>query len=338
MKIARKKLGNSEIEVSPLGFGCWAIGGPFWLDGLPDGWGHVNDEASIRAIGRALELGINFFDTADAYGVGHSESIIGRALKGKRHEAVIATKFGFTHDIATKQVYTRTDVSPAYIRKACEASLRRLGTDYIDLYQIHVGGVPLEELDSVIESLEGLKREGWIRSYGWSTSDAERAAAFGERSSGVAIQHPLNVLHDDGPMIDVCERYGLSSINNSPLAMGLLSGKFDLSSSLPQDDVRGSKHEWVFYFKNGKPDAGYMDQLEAVKEILTSGGRSPVQGALAWIWGRSGAAVPIPGLKTETQLEEAAKALDYGPLTQGEMEEIRKLLDNLLDNRDTMRN
>lgn len=112
-----------------MGFGCWAIGGPFDFNGLPDGWGDVDDAASIRAIRRALDLGINFFDTADVYGVGHSEEILGRALKGKRHEAVIATKFGYTYDVVNKQVFGRTDVSPTYIRNACEASLRRIGTD-----------------------------------------------------------------------------------------------------------------------------------------------------------------------------------------------------------------
>jgi len=329
MKMERKRLGKSEIEVSPLGFGCWAIGGPFWLNGLPDGWGDVDDAASIRTIGRALELGINFFDTADAYGVGHSEEILGRALKDKRREAVIATKFGFTHDAAAKQVYGRIDVTPAYVRKACEASLRRLGTDYIDLYQIHAGGISYEELDLVIDALESLKKEGLILSYGWSTDDMNRAAAFGERSSGVAIQHPLNVLLDAPDMIAVCERFGLSSINNGPLAMGLLSGKFDRSSTLPKDDVRGTGHDWVVYFKNGKPDPDFMDKLDAVKEILRSGGRTLVQGALAWIWARSEATIPIPGLKTEAQLEEAASAMEFGPLPKEAMAEISGLLEKV---------
>ncbi|WP_233530920.1 aldo/keto reductase [Paenibacillus alkalitolerans] len=137
----RRKLGKSGIEVSSVGFGCWAIGGPFRLDGLPDGWGEVDDGESVRAIRRALELGVDFFDTADAYGTGHSEEIVGFALEGRRHEAVIATKFGYAYDESTRHVSTRYDVSPDYVRKACEASLRRLKTDYIDLYQLHVGDI-----------------------------------------------------------------------------------------------------------------------------------------------------------------------------------------------------
>ncbi|MGG6311938.1 aldo/keto reductase [Paenibacillus macerans] len=322
----RKKLGASDVLVSPLGFGCWAIGGPFWLDGLPDGWGEVDDEESIRAVETALDLGINLLDTADAYGTGHSEEVIGRALRGRRQDAVIATKFGFTHDAASRSVFTKIDVSPDYIRTACQASLRRLGTDYIDLYQIHPGEFPREQLDEAIDALEGLKREGWIRSYGWSTGNTQLAEAFARQSSGVAIQHPYNVLYGDASMIELCERHGLSSINNAPLAMGLLSGKFTSSSSLPAEDVRGSSHEWVLYFKDGKPKAEYLAKLGAVREILTSGGRSLVQGALAWIWGKSECTIPIPGLKNVKQAEEAAKAIRFGPLTPVQMKEIEALL------------
>ncbi|MCZ8519629.1 MULTISPECIES: aldo/keto reductase [Paenibacillus] len=326
----KKMLGTSGIEVSALGFGCWAVGGPFWLDGLPDGWGEVDDSESVRAIQRALELGIRLFDTADVYGTGHSEEILGRALNGRRHEAVIATKFGYTYDASTRHVYTRYDMSPEYIRNACEASLRRLGTDYIDLYQIHVGDISLSELDSVIESLDRLKGQGWIRAYGWSTWDSGRVAAFAERSSCDAIQHSFNILAGNQELLALCERRQLSSIVNSPLAMGLLSGKFDAASHLPPDDVRGSKHEWVPYFKDGKPNPRHLDALESVRDILASGGRSLVQGALGWIWGRSGRAIPIPGLKTVRQVEEAAGALEFGPLQPDQMDEIQAILDGRL--------
>ena len=121
-------LGRSGIAVSAMGLGCWAIGGPIWRDGEPRGWGDVDDAESIRAIHRALELGITFFDTADVYGAGHSERILGRALAARRAQVVIATKFGNTFDEATR-TGTGSDASPAYIRRACDASLRRLQTD-----------------------------------------------------------------------------------------------------------------------------------------------------------------------------------------------------------------
>jgi aryl-alcohol dehydrogenase-like predicted oxidoreductase len=323
-----RRLGHTDIEVSGVGFGCWPIGGPFFLDGYPDGWGDVDDNESIRAIERALANGVNFFDTADVYGTGHSEEILGRALKGRRHEAVIATKFGFTYDETSRNVYTKIDVSPNYINEACERSLRRLGTDYIDLYQIHPGVVPRERLDSMIYSLEQLRKKGWIRAYGWSTEDAEAAELFARRSFAAAFQHPLNVV-SDSPMVEVCERHGLASINNAPLAMGLLSGKFNRSSQLASDDVRGSGQSWVRWFKDGKPVPEYLDALDAIRDVLTSGGRTLVQGALAWIWGRSANTIPIPGIKTAAQAEEAAKAMAFGPLTPEQMAEIDGILRNL---------
>lgn len=325
----RRRLGNSNIEVSAVGFGSWAIGGPFLLDGLPDGWGKVDDVQSIHAIEVALAHGIQFFDTADAYGTGHSEEIISKALKGRRHEAVIATKFGFTYDATVRQVYSKIDVSPNYIRQACEASLRRLDTDYIDLYQIHAGGISPEEIDIAAEMLERLKSEGWIRAYGFSTWDVERARVFAENTLGASIQHPMNVLHGDHRLVKLCETYQLSSINNSPLAMGLLSGKFNHSSRFSSDDVRGSRHEWVEYFQDGRPKQTYLDALDAIKEILTSEERSLVQGALAWLWAKSDRTIPIPGLKTPEQVKEAAMAMSYGPLMQEQMEEIDEILQSI---------
>ena len=170
-------LGRSGIEVSDIGFGCWAIGGPVTLNGRPDGWGDVDDEESVAALRRGLELGVTFFDTADVYGAGHSEQVLGRALAGHRDEVVIATKFGYTFDPGQRAI-TGQDTSPAYIRQACRASLRRLGTDRIDLYQLHVGDLPAARAQDVAGTLDGLAADGLIRGYGWSTDDPQRAAAF----------------------------------------------------------------------------------------------------------------------------------------------------------------
>ncbi|MDP9374823.1 MAG: aldo/keto reductase, partial [Chloroflexota bacterium] len=172
-----RRLGRSGVEVSALGLGCWAIGGQFWRDGRPRGWGQVDDAESIRALGRALDLGVTFFDTADVYGCGHSERVLARALAGRRDRVVIATKFGNVFDEASRQAFG-TDTSPGYVRRACEASLRRLNTDYIDLYQFHVGNCGLDEALAVREALEGLVGEGKIRHYGWSTDRAENARLF----------------------------------------------------------------------------------------------------------------------------------------------------------------
>jgi aryl-alcohol dehydrogenase-like predicted oxidoreductase len=324
-----RTLGRSGITVSALGLGCWAIGGPFWLEGKADGWGDVDDDESIRAVRRALELGIRFFDTADVYGAGHSEAVLGRALGGHRSEVVISTKFGYTFDPETKQASV-TNPSAAYVRAACEASLGRLGTDYIDLYHLHIGSLPQEEAEAVADALEDLRREGKIRGYGWSTDDLGCARLFTKRPGCTAIQHELNVLEDAPELIRLCEQHDLASIDRSPLAMGLLSGKFNGNVRLPHDDVRGAGHEWVRYFEHGKPKREFLERLDAVREILTSNGRTPAQGALAWIWARSDSTIPIPGFKTITQVEDNARALAVGPLTNAQLNEIETLLGRLL--------
>lgn len=321
-----RKLGRSGIEVSTLGMGCWAIGGPFWQKGTPHGWGEVDDNESIRAIQRALELGVNFFDTANVYGAGHSERVLARALEGRRGEVVIATKFNAVFDEQTREV-TGSDSTPAGIRKACEESLRRLDTNYIDLYQFHDNGYPADKAEPVREILEELVKEGKIRAYGWSTDFADRAEVFAQGKNCTSIQLQLNVLDDNTDVIALCERYNLAAINRGPLAMGLLSGKYTAVSKPSIDDVRGEKSpKWMKYFKNGKPSPEWIKKMEAVQEILKSRGRTLAQGALAWLWARSEQTLPIPGFRTVAQVEENCGALKFGALNVEQMNEIETLL------------
>jgi aryl-alcohol dehydrogenase-like predicted oxidoreductase len=325
MSISFRPLGRSGIEVSAIGFGAWAIGGPFVSGGKPSGWGEVDDEVSVAAIHRALDLGITFFDTADVYGVGHSERVLSRALRGRRDAVTIATKFGNTYDEATRTI-TGTDVSSGYIRRACRASLSRLGTDHVDLYQLHVGDVALEQVDDVIATLEGLVGEGLVRAYGWSTDDPERAAAFAKGPHCAAVQHQLNVLEDAPAMLAVCDTHDLASVNRGPLAMGLLSGKYGPQSRLPVDDVRGDSPSWMTYFRDGRPAPAFLARLDAIRDILTSGGRTLAQGALGWSLARNRHTVPIPGIRTPGQAEQNAGALTRGPLDPAQVAEIDALL------------
>jgi len=321
-----RKLGRSGIEVSALGMGCWAIGGPFWRGEMPLGWGIVDDQESARAVHRALDLGVNFFDTANVYGAGHSEVVLGQALAAKRKNVVIATKFNALFDETTRQV-TGNSAEPADIRKACEDSLRRLNTDYLDLYQFHNGGFPADKAGSVLETLEELVSAGKIRAYGWSTDSAERAEAFAQGKNCTAIQMQLNVLSDNPDAIAVCEKYNLAAINRGPLAMGLLTGKYTLDTRPSSDDVRGEKSpEWMTYFTNGKPNPQWLKKMEAVREILISSGRTLAQGALAWLWARSEQNIPIPGFRTAAQVEENCGALRFGPLASENLIEIEALL------------
>lgn len=321
----KRKLGRSGIEVSALGLGCWAIGGPFLFNGMSDGWGNVDDNESINAIHRAYELGVNFLDTADCYGVGHSEEVVGKAIAGKRDRFVISTKFGNFGNEATKTLLG-INVTPDYIEKACDASLKRLNTDYIDIYHLHAWDIAVSEVEPICATLDKLVEKGKIRTYGWSTDLLDGAKLFAERANCSAIQYCLNVFMDSPQLIKLCENSNLASINRSPLAMGLLSGKFNAESFISKDDVRGAGHPWVPYFKDGKPVPEFLKALNSVKEILTSNGRTLVQGALAWIWGRSGSTIPMPGFKTIKQVEEIAAAMDFGPLSQTQMTDIEQIL------------
>lgn len=317
-----RKLGRSGIEVSPLGMGCWAIGGLWkWLDGQ-GGWGEVDDSESIRAVHAALDAGVNFFDTAANYGTGHSERILGQALAGRRSQAVIATKFGFKVNEVEKQVrfHDHPDDVLKTVRTDCEASLRRLGTDYIDLYQLHVWDYPLEPAAELCETLESLVSEGKIRTYGWSTDSVEAAAVFAQGAHCAAIQHDLNVVLDAPAMLDLCAQHDLASVNRSPLARGALSGKYTKETVFPENDVR--RDEWSRNHFFGPT----LEKLESLREILTSGGRTLSQGALAWIWARSPKTVPIPGIRTVAQATENAGAMALGPLSPAQMSEIERLI------------
>src|SRR5574339_520791 len=316
----QRTLGRSGLQVSALGLGCWAIGGPwFWLNGQ-GGWGDIDDNESIRAIHRALDLGINFFDTAANYGTGHSERILARALDGKRDQAVIATKFGFHVDETAKRVTFRTDDHLLHVRDECEASLRRLNTEVIDLYQLHVWDYPLDKVPAMVDLLESLVSEGKIRYYGWSTDSVEGARLFAAGKHCAAIQHDLNVILDAPEMLELCEELNLASINRSALARGALSGKYSKDTIFPQNDVRKDSWSQDHFF------APTLNQLDAIRAILTSNGRTLVQGALAWIWARSEKTIPIPGFKTVAQVEENAKAMELGPLTPEQMKEIDTVL------------
>lgn len=326
-ELKTRVLGRSDLPVSAMGLGCWAIGGPFYRGETPVGWGVVDDDESIRAVQRALDLGVTLIDTANVYGAGHSERVLAKALAGRRSQVVLATKFGNLFDEETRQV-TGSDASPASIRQQCEASLRRLNSDVIDLYQFHQGSYDLERAVEVRETLEDLVKDGKIRWYGWSTDDPQRARLFAEGAHCAAVQHQMNVLSDAPEMVALCQEENLASINRGPLAMGLLTGKFTPETTLGIDDVRGSKSpDWMRFFKNGKPNPEFYRKVEAVRAILTSAGRSMAQGALAWLWARSPHTLPIPGFRTVAQVEDNAAAMRFGALTAQQMREIDALLE-----------
>jgi aryl-alcohol dehydrogenase-like predicted oxidoreductase len=322
MSITPRRLGRSDLWVSAIGLGCNAIGGPMWdrsvRSELPVGYGAVDDRESQRAIRRALELGINFFDTADEYGCGHSERVLGQALGSQKQQVVISTKFGFTYNEETREVLGK-DASPGYIRQACQASLRRLGRETIDLYLLHIRDLPYEEAHAARETLEALVAEGKIRWYGWSTDDVERARFFAQGAHCAAIEHRLNVLLDAPEMLALCEELDLGSINRIPLLMGVLTGKYTPDNLPPDEDVRS------MFFRHSAFGQD-VERIEGLKAILCANGRSLAQGALLWILSRSARAVPVPGFRTVAQVEQNAATLAMDPLSPAEMEAISQML------------
>ena len=317
-----RALGRSGIKVSPLGLGCWAIGGIWEWVGGPGGWGEVDDAESIRAIHAALDAGITFFDTAANYGAGHSEDILGEALAGRREQAVIATKFGFDVDEAGKRVKRFSDDGEVIknVSSACERSLRHLRTDYIDLYQLHVWDFSVDLVPVLCDALEALRNDGKIRVSGCSTDSPELARAFAQSEPCAAIQHDLNVMIDAPEILALCEQQNLASINRSPLARGALTGKYRKETTFADNDVRRDQWSRDRFFEPT------LEKLDALRGVLTSGGRTLTQGALAWIWARSEKTVPIPGFRTVAQVRENAEAMAFGPLSVQQMQEIDRLL------------
>ena len=321
----KRRLGRSNLGVSAMGLGCWAIGGPWdWLeaDGSkePDGWGQVDDAESIRAIHYALDAGINLFDTAATYGCGHSEKILSQALAGRRDKVILATKFGYVVD-EEKRIVTETDDVVNRIRQECEDSLRRLKTDYIDLYQFHKDDYPAEKVAEVRDVLERLVEEGKIRWYGWSTINPEGARVFAQGQHCTAIQHWLNMGTDMPEMLAVCEKNDQASIIRAPLGHGNLTGKFNSETIFPKNDFRSPwdmRDEWW---------TQRFQRIETVRKFFADSGdpRTQAQIALAWIWTRSDRTIPIPGFKTVAQVTENIQAMEFGLLSNEQMNKIDEI-------------
>lgn len=321
----KRTLGKSKMEVSALGMGCWAIGGPWTWDQpgetpYPAGWGSTDDEESIRAVHAALEAGVNFFDTAANYGAGHSEVVLGQALKGKRDKVVIATKFGHIVNEEKKTVYGDADQIIRNVRSDVENSLRRLQTDHIDIYQLHEGGYDPKlalELQSILEELVSA---GKIRWYGWSTDVVDSAREFAGGEHCASIQFRLNAIYDNADMRKVCAEFDLAGINKDPLNKGILTGKFSSSSKFPDNDIR-SRADF------SAPELVKRLQLvDDLRDVLTSSGRTMAQGALAYIWALDERMVPIPGFKSVRQVQDNAGAMEFGPLTEAQVKDVQSIV------------
>lgn len=300
--------------------GCWAIGGTTLNDGPSTSYGEVDDVVSRAALRLSYELGARVFDTAAGYGAGHSERLVGEEISG-HSDAVIITKFGYDVDEAARRTGPN-NTSPAGIRATIEGSRSRLKRDVIDLALFHLNDFPVENAKPVFDTLQELRQEGKIASFGWSTDFIDRASAFADLDGFVAIENDYNVFTPAADVMALAEAKELVSLSRLPLAMGLLTGKFAPGAKLASDDVRAQDHTWLRFFQNGTANAEYLKRIEAIRDLLQSGGRSLAQGALSWILARSPAALPVPGFKNEAQVRDNLGALEKGPLPASVMAEI----------------
>jgi aryl-alcohol dehydrogenase-like predicted oxidoreductase len=314
MTMQKRKLGESGIEVSALGLGCMRLAGKGWFrpDGQELDMGPSDDKESIRAINEAIDRGCTLFDTADIYGAGSNEELLGKAITGRRDEVTVVTKGGFAFDEESRTLLGRY-IEPTTIKAACEGSLRRLGIDRIDLYLLHSKNVDADyDLDAaatIRDGMEELVAEGKIRCYGWSTDFPHQLEVFLKGEHCVADELDFNIFMGNEETLQMAETNGLAALIRRPLACGALS----------ENPRKGA----------GTAASGGGEEnrrkLEALREILTSSGRSLVQGALAWLWARSSIAIPIPGFRSFEQMEGLVGAMKFGPLTPEQMAEIENI-------------
>ena len=316
----------NPLEGAPrIGMGCWAIGGPLWSGETPLGYSGTDDAESARTIEAAWAQGVRVFDTAAVYGAGHSEELLGQVL-GNRAGSVVVSKFGPVFDRETRQVI-RDDAGPDAIRASTEASLARLRRDRIDVLLCHINTLPVDAVPEVFDTLEALRGAGKIGSYGWSTDFPERLDAAAGWPGFAGVEYTMNLFFDAPSQHAMAERHGLQQLIRSPLAMGLLTGKFAAGQQVAKDDIRANTFDWLDYFKDGRVSDGLVAKLDAVRELLTTGGRTLGQGALGWLLAKSPALIPVPGAKTVAQAEENAAAMALGPLPAGVTDEIEALID-----------
>ncbi|WP_152363050.1 aldo/keto reductase [Microlunatus speluncae] len=324
---ATRSLGRSGPQVSAIGVGSWALGGPYQANGRAAGWGEVDDDESIRALHAAFDAGITLIDTAPTYGIGHSESIIGRALATLPASAAelitVATKFGLVYD-ERRRTTGGTDTRPETIRAGCEDSLRRLGLDTIGLFQLHNGAESPAQAEDIVATCEELVAAGKINSFGNGQDDPEITAVFARSANCVAIQTQINVFGWAAASLDAARSAGLAILARSPLAMGMLTGKYTPSRRPAPGDVRLDTPYWDYFDSDAMP--GWLERLDTVRELVTTDGRSLTQGALGYLLALDPAIIPLPGIRTEAQAIENAGALDHGPLPAAVATKITDLL------------
>lgn len=312
-------------NILPMGMGCWAIGGQFYAGSEPHGFPDIDDAESKRAIRATLDAGLRVFDTAAVYGAGHSERILGQALKDTP-DAIIVSKLGTTIDEDARKVL-HDETEAREVIPAIERSLRRLDRDYVDVMLLHLNALPVETARPIFEQMEVARQQGKIRAYGWSTDFPESAKAMCDLEGFIGVEHAMNVFVDVPTIQKTVYENALVALLRSPLAMGVLTGKYDSTTVIPDTDVRSVNNAKRDYFQDAKPAEAHLRNLAAIRELLQTDGRTLAQGALCWLLAKSDRNIPVPGARTEKQASENAAAVAFGPLPDQVMAEIEALID-----------
>lgn len=310
-------LGRTGIKISEIGFGAWAIGGGFNVAGRGLGFGDTDDTASLAALQQAFGLGVNFVDTADAYGRGHSEKLVGQAMRQAARRIHVATKVGNVRRDPEPGIQ---DFSPAYIKEACDRSLERLGVTSIDLYQLH--GPPAEAIESkaVWDALRELKDKTKIAHYGISVNKPEEGLLAMEKGEVETIQVAYNLLRREAAreLFEEAYKKSVGIIVRVPLASGLLTGKYDPGHRFPDTDHR----------KDAYPPeklAAALARVEKFRFLAGATGRTLAQAAIKFCLAHPAVSVVIPGIKTPAQAAENVAAARVPDLTPEELKRIEEV-------------
>jgi len=311
-----RKFGKTDLIVSEIGFGAWAIGGNAVVGNMPIGWGPADDNTSVAAIRKSLDLGINFFDTADFYGLGYSEELLGKELRNNK-EAIIATKVGH-RDIDNK---IEVDYSKEWIIEACEKSLRRLKRDCIDYYQLHSARINHFETEQCVEAMGILKKEGKIRYWGLSlnTFHPEAEAKYLMKNNfGSGFQLVFNLINQKAsPVMESANKKGYGIIARMPLQFGLLTGKFSDEATFAKDDHRNFRLTKEIISKTNK----ILDQ--DVWNLSQKYNISKTSLALSFILSFNSVSTVIPGIRTPQHAIDNTK--DIIQLDKKDVEHLKDL-------------